>query len=141
MKLDAIDETLLKNIPIQGGNVMHALKATEKNFNGFGEAYFSCVSFNAIKAWKLHTKMTMNLVVPRGCIKFIFYDNETQKSLEKVVGENNYSRLMVPPGIWFGFQGVSKRESLLLNISDIPHDPEEVQRKLISEIDYNWEST
>ena len=139
MKLNTIKETPLKNITIDGGNVMHALKATEKNFNGFGEAYFSCVNFAAIKAWKLHTKMTMNLIVPKGVIKFVFYEHETSQLLEKVIGDNNYSRLTVPPGLWFGFQGVSKKESLLLNIADIPHDPLEVQRKLTSEIDYNWE--
>ena len=44
MKLNTIQETPLNNITTDGGNVMHALKATDKNFNGFGEAYFSTVN-------------------------------------------------------------------------------------------------
>ena len=31
---------------------MHALKASEKEFNGFQEAYFSMIKKDNIKAWK-----------------------------------------------------------------------------------------
>ena len=53
-------------------------------------------------------------------------------------GDNNYSRLTVPPGIWFGFQGLKVDASLVLNIANIPHDPFEVKRIHKSEINYNW---
>ena len=48
-------------------------------------------------------------------------------------------RISVPPYLWFGFQGLDSNPSLVTNISNIPHDPEEVERLLPSEIKYTWE--
>ena len=44
-------------------------------YNGFGELYFSEVNFGEIKAWKKHKKMVMNLIVPCGEVKFVFFDD------------------------------------------------------------------
>ena len=65
--------TPLKIIETSGGNVLHSLKDTDSGFNGFGEAYFSEIEPKAIKAWKLHKKMTLNISVPIGKIKFVLY--------------------------------------------------------------------
>ncbi len=138
MILDSILETPIKNISLEGGNVKHALKSSEKSYNGFGEAYFSFLNKGAVKAWKLHTRMTMNLIVPVGNVKFVFFDPNKDKFLDKTIGEICYSRLTVPPGIWFGFKSESESQSLILNIANILHDPEEVKKKAIDEINYNW---
>ena len=58
-----IKKTNLKIISSQEGSVMHSLRESEKDFYGFGESYFSTVEHNAIKAWKRHTKMTLNLYI------------------------------------------------------------------------------
>ena len=128
----------LKSIPTPGGNIMHALKSSEDNFNGFGEAYFSWIEYNYIKAWKKHTKMIMNLIVPVGMIQLVFYEEHTHKFRSENIGFDRYMRLTVPPGIWFGFKGLHKKENLLLNIASIPHDPKEVEHCDISAIQYNW---
>jgi len=65
----------LKKFHLNEGDVLHALKASENEFNGFEEVYFSTIKFKKIKAWKRHLKMTMNLVVPVGNVQFIFYNN------------------------------------------------------------------
>lgn len=137
-KVSKILCTALKKIPVDGGDVCHVLKKDAIGFIGFGEAYISQVFHRSIKGWKLHKKMTMNLVVPEGAVKFVFFDGEGNSRVE-VIGEQNYQRLTVPPGIWFGFQGLSEKRSLVLNIADLEHDPNEVIRKKISEIDYDWE--
>ena len=36
--------------------------------------------------------------------------------------------------VWFGFQGISKNNGLVLNLADHVHDPNEVERKDLSEI-------
>ena len=48
----------LNQINVEGGNVLHALKASEEEFCGFEEAYFSTININKIKAWKRHLRMT-----------------------------------------------------------------------------------
>ena len=131
--------TPLRRIPTIGGDVMHALKNSDNGFNGFGEVYFSWVERGAIKAWKCHQHMTLNLVVPLGEISFVFHikDHENCFRTENI-GEEKYVRLTVPPGIWFGFQGRGSGQSLLMNLADMVHDPDEVLRKKTSEIVYNW---
>jgi len=95
-----------------------------------------------IKAWKRHKQMTLNLVVPIGKVRFILFDDRNHKSefQEVVLSNNSYNRLTVPPLIWFGFQGLSKSTSLILNIADIVHDPDEIDRKALNEIDFDWSS-
>ena len=132
--------TPLKRIPTPGGDVLPALKSTEGAFNGFGEAYFSFVEPGVIKAWKQHLRMTMNLVVPVGSVRFVFHDSFTLSFREEIIGESNYQRLTVPPNIWFGFQGVASTPSLLLNLASVPHDPAEVKRKTLAEVQSNWQS-
>ena len=143
--LKYIKETNLSIIPLKKGNVFHALKTTESDFQGFGEAYFSTVNFNDIKAWKKHKKMTLNIVVILGMIKFVFFDDRENSSFrgkfhEFILGPNkNYSRLTIPPGIWMGFQGFNNGENILLNIADIVHDPNEIERKELESIEYRWD--
>ena len=136
--LDQIQVTPLQQISTHGGDVWHALKSTEKSFDGFGEAYFSWVELNSIKAWKQHLRMTMNLVVPIGTVRFVFCDLLRHTFREEQIGASNYSRITVPPKIWFGFQGISAKTSLVLNVANLPHDPAEVERKMKEEIYFNW---
>ena len=139
VSLDDILVTPLKRIPTDGGDVMHALKHSDKGFNGFGEVYFSWVEQGAIKAWKCHQRMTLNLVVPMGEVSFVFHlTNQKNSFLTENIGEERYVRLTVPPGIWFGFQGIASGGNLLMSLADMAHDPDEVLRKTTSEIDYNW---
>ena len=131
--------TPLRRIPTIGGDVMHALKDSDDGFNGFGEVYFSWVEQGAIKAWKYHQHMTLNLVVPLGEISFVFHIKDQENCFRtENIGEEKYVRLTVPPGIWFGFQGRGSGQSLLMNLADMAHDPDEVLRKKTSEIVYNW---
>ena len=127
----------------ESGSVLHALKKTDPGFEDFGEVYFSTVLKDAIKAWKLHQRMTLNLVVPFGRVLFCFIDfrensSTLNRSCKIILSQEPYSRLTVPPGIWFGFKGLSDGLNLICNVADIPHEPNEVMRKDIDEIDMDW---
>jgi dTDP-4-dehydrorhamnose 3,5-epimerase len=82
--------------------------------------------------------MTLNLIVPSGSVKFVFFDKTFKKLTSLVIGDENYSRITVPPGIWFGFMGVGPGLNLILNIADIEHDPNEVERMSQSELNFDW---
>ena len=126
----------LKKFQSDEGEVLHALKDSEDEFNGFKEAYFSTIKHNKIKAWKRHLKMKMNLIVPVGEVQFNFYDSQKKILNNIVIGHKNYSRITVPPMIWFGFKGLSSNISYILNISDVSHDPSEVEREPLSFLDF-----
>ncbi len=138
VRLEDIQITPLKRISVLGGDVLHAIKSSDPSFVGFGEAYFSWVNPGVIKAWKLHRRMTLNLIVPVGEVMFVFHDLTSGMFRKELLGEIRYIRLTVPPQVWFGFQGCSTDPSLLLNVSDIPHDPEEVETKELNEIPFQW---
>lgn len=141
MKLADILVTPLRRIAIEGGDVLHAMKQNDAGYDGFGEAYFSWVSGGTVKAWKRHTRMTMNVVVPVGQVRFVFRMVNAAGADEfrvEEIGVDRYARITVPAGIWFGFKGCSKQQSLVLNIASIPHDPNEVERLNISDINYIW---
>ena len=139
VSLDDILVTPLKRIPTVGGDVMHGLKKSDNGFNGFGEVYFSWVEQGVIKAWKCHQRTTMNLVVPKGEVSFVFHlTNQKNTFRTENIGEERYVRLTVPPLIWFGFRGRGSGQSLLMNLADMAHDPDEILRETTSEFIYNW---
>ena len=131
----------LKVIETLGGNVMHAMKDSSSGYVGFGEAYFSQIDKGAIKAWKRHTKMTLNLVVPLGKIKFVMFDDRDTSNTqfqEVIMSKENYYRLTIPPMIWLGFQGLLVGGAMLLNIANIEHSSNEAERLKIEKINYDW---
>jgi dTDP-4-dehydrorhamnose 3,5-epimerase len=129
--------TSLQRIPLAGGDVLHGMKSSDPGYVGFGEAYFSIIESGAIKAWKRHMRMTLNLIVPIGSVRFVFID-EHGNTIEKLAGADNYVRLTVPPRIWFGFEGLVAPYSMLMNVADITHDPAEIERKSLDEIQFKW---
>lgn len=146
LKLGEIEGVIIspqKVIHVPNGDVLHAMKKGELGYSGFGEAYFSTIKHAAIKAWKRHNKMTLNLIVPVGKIRFVMFDSRVNlSSSDKFqiieLSRQNYCRLTIPPKVWFGFQCISKEDSILLNISDVSHDPDEVDKKVLDEIDFDW---
>ena len=136
--LDKIKITKLSEIETNNGNVMHIIKRNDETFKSFGEAYFSWIKKNTIKGWKKHKKMTMNLVVPVGTVKFVFFDPNLLFSKEITIGEDFYSRITVPPNLWFGFKGIGKNYNLVMNIASILHNPEEVDKLDLKKLNYNW---
>jgi dTDP-4-dehydrorhamnose 3,5-epimerase len=136
--------TPLKIIDVPGGDVLHAIKCSDEGFVEFGEAYFSMVEPKAIKAWKRHTRMTLNLIVPVGIIRFVIYDDRPESSTNGQFQEvtlskqKNYCRLTVPPMVWLGFQGVDESPNILLNIASILHQLNEAERKDLKEFKFDW---
>lgn len=133
--------TKLNVMQSNDGSVLHGIKKTDNGFMSFGETYFSFINKDAFKGWKKHTKMTMNLIVPIGEIRFNFIDlrkdSETYNQKMKIsLSLNNYVRLTVPPSIWFGFKGLAD-QNMLVNVASIPHDPNEVLEKKKIELEFN----
>lgn len=137
VKPGSIGVERLKRIPAAGGDVLHVLKNTDAGFSGFGEVYFSWIEPGAVKAWRCHKRMTLNLAVPVGVVRFVFLLPDASFRVEEI-GETNYVRLTVAPDVWFGFQGRGEVRSLVINVANIPHDPDEVRRKQQSDVPFDW---
>ena len=126
------------------GSVMHFIKQSDSGFVNFKEVYFSTVNKESIKAWKLHKRMTLNLVVPVGRVLFYFIDSRPKsvnynKIKTFVLSQVPYTRLTVPPMFWFGFKGLADGVNLISNQADLEHDPDEVDRRPLDAFDVNWD--
>lgn len=136
--------TPLPPIPTAGGTVLHGLKASDPDFAGFGEAYFSSVDQGAVKGWRRHTRMVMNLLVPVGRIRFVVAEDAeggvpvAREVFDLGPDAASYGRLTLPPGVWMAFQGLSQGLNLLLNLASIPHDPAEAETRSLDTIAWDW---
>lgn len=130
--------TPLKRISTDGGDVLHGIKSSSETFFGFGEAYFSIIRKQSIKGWKKHSRMTANLIVPIGLVKFVLFDDCGNFLAEMNIGHSNFARLTIRPNVWFAFMGISNPESLILNIANIEHDPSEMESAPLEQFKYRW---
>jgi dTDP-4-dehydrorhamnose 3,5-epimerase len=126
-------------IELPGGDLLHGMKKSDAQFRGFGELYFSKVNSNSVKAWKLQKKITMNLFVPIGEVGFVFWEPADGFRIERI-GQHDFSSLYVEPGTWYGFKGLSRRTSLIVNLTNVEHVETEIMRKTHDEIEFDWKS-
>ncbi len=145
--IDGVELRPLKRILVPKGDVFHALKCTDDGFCGFGEAYFTQIESGKAKGWKRHNRMTLNLVVVYGKVKFVIYDDrkdsKTKGKFEVITlsPEDNYQRLTVKAGLWMAFYGADDKTSMLMDIIPEPHDLSEADKKELSEIEFDFQSS
>ena len=125
-KIDGVKVISLKKIPDERGSIYHMLRSSDPHFTKFGEIYFSKIYKNALKGWHVHKKITLNYCVVSGMIKLVLYDirdGSPSKGnlMELFIGDDNYSLVVIPPGIVNGHKGITNK-ALLANVPDFPHD-------------------
>ena len=146
--IDGVILRPLRIIPDSRGAIMHMLRSDAPDFAGFGEVYFSCIEPDAIKAWRKHTRMTMQLCVPSGAVEVVLFDaradSPTKGTVQTVMlspqATETYALLIIPPGIWNGFRGVGETTSVIANCASLPHDPSEAESLPSGDpsIPYTW---
>ncbi len=142
----------LREIPTEGGAVLHMLRADSPEFTGFGEVYFSEVQPGAVHAWKRHHKQTQRFAVPVGRLRLALFDDRpgspSRGRIEEIIlgRPDRYALLILPPGIWYGFAAAGNDtagaagSTLIVNCTDMPHRPEESDRLPADapEIPFTW---
>ena len=145
-EITGVSFTPLNIIPASGGPVLHLLRPGGARPEDAGEVYFSEVEPGAVKAWKLHTRMTQNMAVPVGRVRFALYDDRPDSPSRGRLAEYELGRpdswgfLRIPPGVWYGFAGVAESASLVVNCPDMAHDPAESERAPADSdaVPYKW---
>ena len=132
--IEGVRVVLLQRFADERGSVLLMLKETDPHFVRFGEIYFSTVYPGVVKAWKNHRRMDANYACVHGCIKVVLYDGREgsptrDRTMElNISPEKTYALVVIPPGIWHGFQGVGEPISVLANCATEPSDPSELDR-------------
>ncbi len=133
----------VKKINHENGDLFHIIRNFDKGFSGFGEVYVSTINYSEIKAWKKHVEMTVNMVVPCGRVKMIIFDDRPHSTTyglfnEFIMSIDNYFRLTIPPNLLYGFMGLDKTINMIINVANIPHNPNEQINYNKNYLNYNW---
>jgi len=120
------------------------LRASDPHFREFGEIYFSSVYRDAIKGWHRHADMTLNYACIWGRVKLVVLDDReaspSRGDVEEIfLGPDNYSLVVIPPGLWNGFKGMTDL-SIVANCCTHEHDPSRSERidPHANDLGYNW---
>lgn len=143
--IEGVIITRLKQFPDARGTVKHMIKSSDIGFRGFGEVYCSTLFPKVIKGWHLSNNTTINYVVLKGMIKLVLFDDrdisKTRNMIQEIlVGDQNYVRVAIPPGIWRGFKCLGPETAMICDLINIPYDQSNSHRLDLnnSRIPYNW---
>jgi dTDP-4-dehydrorhamnose 3,5-epimerase len=143
--IDGVQVVALRRIPDERGTIFHMLRSTDPHFRQFGEIYFSSVYRGVVKGWHRHREMTLNYCCVFGRIKLVLHDDRegspTRGEVQEVfLGPDQHALVVIPPGVWNGFKGLSDPFALMANCATHPHDPSRSDRQdpFTSSIPYDW---
>ena len=136
MKAELID---LAFVTAEGGGILKIIKKSSGYFQGFGELYFSQISYGAFRGWKRHQEMHSLLFVVQGAVSFHFFNEDKScYTLELTEGIMEQKALMIPPGSNFGFKSTSSDGAVVANFANIEHSAYEVVRPAQDEHICGW---
>ena len=145
MPAEPVQVIPLRRIPDERGTIMHMLKATDPHFKRFGEIYFSTIYKDVVKGWHKHRDMTLNYACISGRIKLVLFDDREDSAgrnqiQEVFLGPDNHSLVVIPPGVWSGFKGMSDPFAIVANCCTHAHDPSLSTRldPFSDRIPYDW---
>ena len=142
--IDGVTIVPLQRIPDERGTIYHMLRRTDPHFIEFGEIYFTTIYRDVIKGWHRHSEVTLNYACISGRVKLVLYDDRDGSStrgvlIERFLGPDDYSLVIIPPGVWNGMKGMSD-VAIVANCATLPHDPSRTDRidPFTPEIPYDW---
>lgn len=142
--IDGLLVVPLRRIPDERGTIFHMLRASDPHFRGFGEIYFSSVYRDAVKGWHRHAEMTLNYACIWGRVKLVVFDDREGSASrgelqELFLGPDDYSLVVIPPGLWNGVKGMTD-VSIVANCCSHEHDPTRSERldPYSDRIAYDW---
>jgi len=116
------------------GAIFHMLRRDDPEFREFGEIYFSKVYPGVVKAWHIHSRMTLNYMLITGAVRLALFDDRSgspsngqhqEITLDPMVPQ----LVIIPPLVWNGFKGIGTEASIVANCATEPHTVDEIQRR------------
>jgi dTDP-4-dehydrorhamnose 3,5-epimerase len=145
--IDGVNVTDLKLVKNERGQLMEVQRCDDPLFPGFGQVYVT-KSFNGVvKAWYRHRRQIDQISAISGLVKLVLYDDRESSSTkgqvdEIMLGEPTPRLVLIPPGIWHGFQAIGDTDAFLLHLNTVAFnagDPDEERLpKDDDTIPYRW---
>jgi dTDP-4-dehydrorhamnose 3,5-epimerase len=92
-----------------------------------GQAYVTTVLPGVVKAWHRHALQWDRMVGLSGRVLLVLVDGRDDSPtrgavFETVLGERHSRLVLIPPGVWHGFKGISAGEAMVLNLPTRAYD-------------------
>ena len=127
----------LKEFRNEQGAVQHFLRADYAEFFvGFGEVYFSLSYPGVIKGWHRHQQQTSVLSCVQGQLLLVLWQDGQLQEVRFADGQRQ--RVLIPPGVAYGWKNVGEGTSILANCATQVHDPSHSEKLPLDQIDYAW---
>jgi dTDP-4-dehydrorhamnose 3,5-epimerase len=132
--IDGVEIVAKRRICDDRGAIFHMLRRDDPEFREFGEIYFSQIYPLVVKAWHIHSRMTLNYMLLSGAIRLVLFDDRDGSPSKGTVQEIFLSEVdsplvVIPPLVWNGFKGLGTTPSLVANCGTEAHDPAEISRR------------
>lgn len=86
------------------------------------QVYFTTVFPGVVKAWHQHLKQTDRMVCVKGLVRFGFVNDDDRNNIisQEIIMEGSHpSLVIIPPGIWHGFQNLGQEEAVIINCPNL----------------------
>src|SRR5512144_3023328 len=115
----------LKLVPNERGRLMEVQRVDEEDFPGFGQVYVTSTHPGVVKAWYRHGVQVDQIAVVSGLLKLVLFDDREGSPThgvvqEVVLGELAPRLVVIPPGVWHGFQAIGGNEAFALHLNTVP---------------------
>ncbi len=145
--IDGVGVKQLRVIPDERGRLMEILREDDALFERFGQVYLTTARPGVVKAWHAHRHQSDCFCCVEGRIRLVLYDDRegspTRGVLQEFeVGEDDPWLVKIPAEVWHGFQAISAREALVINVVTRPYDhadPDELRRPAHGDVPFEWE--
>jgi dTDP-4-dehydrorhamnose 3,5-epimerase len=137
----------LKVIPDERGRLMEMLRCDDDFFTKFGQVYMTTAYPGVVKGWHYHKIQVDNMVIIKGMMKVVLYDNRENSTTYKEIneffaGEHVPVLIHIPAGILHGFKCISEVEAICINIPTEPYNYEKPDEYRVDphskDIPYDW---
>jgi len=142
--IDGVTIRPLRRFRDERGQLMKMQEATDPEFKGFGEVYFSTVRPGVVKAWR-RSSAWRNYRVVHGAIRLVLADRRegspTRGALDEITMDDDHDLLVqIPPGVWSGFVGLGSLEAIVCDLTDRPNAAASVDKRDPDDagIGYDW---
>lgn len=105
------------------------------------DVYVTTVRHGAIKAWHGYETKHIYWTVLKGVVQLALYDSRKDSRTYKVtdtlyLGEGSYFSVLVPPGVFNGFKGISQEDAIILVQATETYG--QIYREPYDSFDYDW---
>lgn len=131
--IDGVVIKPLRRIVDDRGIIMKMQEASDNEYNGFGEIYFSTVYPGVVKGWHLHENAILNYAVIKGNIKLVLFDpresSPTYQEIQEIyMGDDNYCLVQIPSDVWNAFKGIGTETAMVADLITVVHNEDIIFR-------------